>query len=325
MPLPSSTQWEVVDAASRLLEPAYDELLRQAAQGDVLHNDDTTIKILELIGGRANTAVIDAADPVGPDRTGLFTSGVVATCDGKRIALFFSGRKHAGENLRDVLLLRATDLPPPIQMSDALSRNQPSGLQTIMANCLAHARRQFVDVTPSFPAECRQVLEAFEVVYQTDLEARKKQLPADKRLRLHQERSEPVMKDLREWLDLQVTERLVEPNSGLGAAITYLRRHWEKLTLFLRVAGAPLDNNICERALKKAILHRKNALFFKTRNGAAVGDLFLSLIHTCELNGANPFAYLTELQRHASEVATAPGAWMPWNYRERLECQAAAA
>ena len=325
MPLPSSTQWEVVDAASRLLEPAYDELLRQAAQGDVLHNDDTTIKILELIGGRAKTAVIDAADPVGPDRTGLFTSGVVATCDGKRIALFFSGRKHAGENLRDVLLLRATDLPPPIQMSDALSRNQPSGLQTIMANCLAHARRQFVDVTPSFPAECRQVLEAFEVVYQTDLEARKKQLPADKRLRLHQERSEPVMKDLREWLDLQVTERLVEPNSGLGAAITYLRRHWEKLTLFLRVAGAPLDNNICERALKKAILHRKNALFFKTRNGAAVGDLFLSLIHTCELNGVNPFAYLTELQRHASEVATAPGAWMPWNYRERLEWHMAAA
>jgi transposase len=58
---------------------------------------------------------------------------------------------------------------------------------------------------------------------------------------------------------------------------------------------------------------------------ARVGDLFLSLIHTCELNGANPFAYLTELQRHASEVATAPGAWMPWNYRERLECQAAAA
>ena len=81
------------------------------------------------------------------------------------------------------------------------------------------------------------------------------------------------------------------------------------------MAGAPLDNNICERALKKAILHRKNALFFKTRNGAAVGDLFLSLIHTCELNGANPFAYLTELQRHASEVATEPGAWMPWIYR----------
>ena len=117
----------------------------------------------------------------------------------------------------------------------------------------------------------------------------------------------------------------MEPNSGLGTAINYLRKHWEKLTLFLRVAGAPLDNNICERALKKAILHRKNALFFKTRHGAAVGDLYLSLIHTCELNGGNPFEYLTMLQRHASEVAAAPGEWMPWNYRDRLASQTDAA
>jgi hypothetical protein len=92
-------------------------------------------------------------------------------------------------------------------------------------------------------------------------------------------------------------------------------RHWEKLTLFLRQAGAPLDNNVCERALKKAILHRKNALFYKTQNGARVGDLFMSLIYTCQLNEANPFDYLTQLQRHADAVAASPELWMPWNYR----------
>ena len=92
---------------------------------------------------------------------------------------------------------------------------------------------------------------------------------------------------------------------------------------FLRVAGAPLDNNICERALKKAILHRKNALFFKTKHGAAVGDLYLSLIHTCELNGGNPFEYLAALHRHAADVAADPAEWMPWNYRDRLACVAA--
>ena len=74
----------------------------------------------------------------------------------------------------------------------------------------------------------------------------------------------------------------------------------------------------CERALKKAILNRKNALFYKTLNGAGVGDLFMSLIHTCELNGANPFDYLTELQRHAEELTANPSEWMPWNYRETL-------
>ena len=107
-------------------------------------------------------------------------------------------------------------------------------------------------------------------------------------------------------------------NSALGGAISYLLKHWEKLTLFLRVAGAPLDNNVCERALKKAIRHRRNSLFYKTPHGAHVGDVFMSLIATCELCGANPFDYLTELDRHASAAASTPAAWMPWNYRETL-------
>ena len=321
MPLPSSTQWDIVAEASSLIQPAYDELIRQAAQGHVLHNDDTTVKILELMGERAKAAPVDASDQ--PERTGLFTTGVVATSEGRRIALFFSGRKHAGENLRDVLLHRATDLPPPIQMCDALSRNRPPELETILANCLAHARRQFVDVNEHFPTECRHVLEALQVVYHNDQLAREQQMTAEGRLQFHQQASGPTMADLREWLKRQSEQKLVEPNSGLGTAINYLRKHWEKLTLFLRVAGAPLDNNICERALKKAILHRKNALFFKTKHGAAVGDLYLSLIHTCELNGGNPFEYLTALQRHAAAVAAAPGEWMPWNYRERLGCLAA--
>src|SRR5262245_56961193 len=108
------------------------------------------------------------------------------------------------------------------------------------------------------------------------------------------------------------------PNSALGGAIGYMLKHWEKLTLFLRQAGAPLDNNLCERALKKAILHRKNALFYKTENGARVGDLFMSLIYTCQLNQANPFDYLTQLQRHTDQLVAGPQFWMPWNYREAL-------
>jgi hypothetical protein len=121
------------------------------------------------------------------------------------------------------------------------------------------------------------------------------------------------------WLTRQRDEKLTEPNSALGRAIGYMLRHWDRLTLFLHQAGAPLDNNLCERALKKAILHRKNALFYKTRNGARVGDLFMSLIYTCELNQANPFDYLTQLQHHPDELAADPDLWMPWNYRAALE------
>jgi len=233
--------------------------------------------------------------------------------------LFFSGRKHAGENLKDVLVQRAADLEPPIQMCDALSRNVPAELETIVANCLAHGRRQFVEVAEHFPEACRYVLEALAVIYRNDAIARKRNLLPAARWEFHQTERGPTMAELHAWLTRQFNQRLVEPNSSLGGAIAYMLKHWEKLTLFLRVPGAPLDNNICERALKKAILHRKNALFYKTTNGAHVGDVFMSLIYTCELCGANPFDYLTELERHADELASNPQRWMPWNYRQTLD------
>jgi hypothetical protein len=127
------------------------------------------------------------------------------------------------------------------------------------------------------------------------------------------------MDDLKEWMENQFSERKAEPNSGLGKAIKYFLKHWDRLTTFLRVAGAPLDNNICERALKKAVLHRKNALFYRTLNGARVGDLFMSLIHTCQLNRVDPFHYLTVVLKRIAVVREKPGDWMPWNYRRTLD------
>jgi transposase len=319
VPLPASTQWEIVEAVAASLAPAFDELIRQAAQGEVVFNDDTTVKILELMGERGRQEAPAGAAPDASDsdeRRGLYTSGVVALRDGHRVALFFSGRRHAGENLAQVLKHRAAQLPPPIQMCDALSRNLPGELRTILAHCLAHARRRFVDVYDRFPEPCRHLLESLAVVYRNDAVARERRLSPEARLRFHQEASRPTMRELHDWLTRQLEEKRAEPNSALGGAIGYMLKHWDELTLFLRQAGAPLDNNVCERALKKAILHRKNALFYKTRNGARVGDLFMSLIYTCQLNQANPFDYLTQLQRRADALANGPRLWMPWNYRD---------
>jgi hypothetical protein len=313
IPLPAATQWEVVSRAGALLEPAYEELIRQAAQGEVIHNDDTTMKILDLEGppppepGEASQA-----------RTGVFTSGIVATSDGHKIALFFTGRKHAGENLAKVLAHRTQELSAPIQMCDALSRNTAGEFETIVANCIAHARRRFVDVAENFPEACPYVLQTLREVYHNDALARRRELSSQERLALHQEHSGPLMEGLEQWCREQFDQRKVEPNSALGEAITYMQKHWRELTLFLREPGAPLDNNVCERALKKAILHRKNALFYKTENGARVGDVFMSLIHTAELVQANPFDYLVAVQRNPHEVSQSPAQWMPWNYRETL-------
>ncbi len=290
------------------------EFIRQAAQGSVVHNDDTGMRILKLVRN------------AGDGRTGTFTSGIVSIWREWRIALYFTGWKNIpGENLADVLKQRAAERDAPIQMCDALSRNTPKlpGVEVLLANCLAHGRRQVVDVAANFPEECRYVLESLGAVYRFDAEAKERGLTPEERLTFHQSNSAPVMDDLHQWLKNQFAEHKTEPNSGLGKAISYLLRHWPELTLFLRQAGAPLDNNIAERMLKKAILHRKNALFYKTMNGARVGDLFMSLIHTCELNQVNPFDYLTQLLRHPAEVTIYPAEWMPWNYRRDATAVAA--
>jgi hypothetical protein len=181
------------------------------------------------------------------ERTGLFTSGIVSTAAGRNIALFFTGEKHAGENLTDVLQRRATELGAPIQMCDALSRNLPKlppKLEIIVGHCLAHARRRFVEVTPNFPEECRFVLETLGAIYSNDALAREQGMTPEERLRWHQSRSGPLMEQLRTWLQAQLDEKKVEPNSGLGVAINYLLKHWHRLTLFLRQLGAPLDNKL---------------------------------------------------------------------------------
>ena len=319
VPLPAATQWEIVAGASEVLLPAYQQLLEEAAEGEVLYNDDTTMRILEHLAQNRRIREGDGTEEAGAKkkRTGTFTTGIIATRDGRRIALFFTGRNHAGENLTKVLSARSKDLAPPIQMCDGLERNRPDeAFETLMANCLSHGRRRFVEVVDAFPTECRFVLEKLRDVYRND--AQTGSMSPRQRLKFHQTHSRSVMKDLKTWLDDQIEADKIEPNSSLGEAIQYMRKRWEKLTLFLREPGAPLDNNITERALKKAILHRKNALFFKTENGARVGDIFMSLIHTAELAGVNAFEYLTELQRHGAEVDRRPEAWMPWNYRAAL-------
>ncbi len=309
VPLPESTQWELLLPLASQAEPILQELIAQAAQSPLIHHDDTTMRILDLRRPGSATAV-----QMDPQRTGTFTSNLLAYVDNHPVALYFTGWQHAGENLTAVLRHRALELEPPIQMCDALSRNLSSEFQTILAHCLSHGRREFVSLAKDFPAECRQVLESLGQVYRVDSESKEQQMSPEQRLAHHQTHSQPVMERLQSWLREQIDGKHVEPNSGLGQAIGYMLRHWEKLTLFLRKAGTPLDNNISERALKMAILHRKNSLSYKTLNGARTGDLFMTLIHTCRLNAVNPFEYLMVIASHSEAVKLLPRSWLPWNY-----------
>jgi len=323
IPVAASTLWDKIKEASAELVCILYTLRQLAAQGHLIHHDDTGIKILAVMQqiDREKEQALQTGTDKGKNRirTGLYTTGIVANHQSHQIALFFTGRKHAGENLSELLAERDPSRSPPITMSDAKSGTIPDNVETVVSFCNAHARRKFVDIAEDFPDECLYVIvTVFGKLYQHDGEAKEKNLDQTERLRYHQKKSGPIMDAFDDWMKNQFEQKRVEPNSSLGKAIRYVQQHWEKLTRFLEVEGVPLDNNLCERVLKMAIVHRKNSLFYKTSAGARVGDLFMSLIHTCQLAGVSPYHYLTQLQIHSATVRQDPQRWLPWNYQEML-------
>ena len=311
VPLPESVQFARCERVADALLPVYLHLCRLAARGEVLSVDDTRVKILSLLKENQKRGAAE--------RQGMQTSAIVAQVEGHSVALYQSGRRHAGENLEELLRSRPAGLSPAIQMGDALSRNWDHPFEVQVAKCLAHARRQFIEVEGAFPVECQVVLDALGRVYGVETEAAG--LSPPERLSVHQQRSGPVMEKLREWIEEKFRKREVEPHSGLGKALKYLENHWAGLTLFLREEGAPLDNNLCERVLKLAVLNRKSSLFYRTEHGAAIGDILMSLIESCRLNGESPWDYLLSVYREARAVRREPEKWLPWNYREKVRGQ----
>lgn len=316
VPLAPTTQWDLVEQAANALTPVHEELTRQAGNAEKVHNDDTPMRVLKITE-QQRIDILGAK--AAKTRKGTFTSGIVSiTEEGHQIAEYATGPRHAGENLAQRLQHRAKGRPPPIQMCDALDANLPAGFETILCRCLGHARRKFVEVVDKFLDEVRVVILTLKEVYKVDAQAREQNLTPEARLELHRRVSRPLMIQLALWMRWLLAERLVEPNSGLGQAIRYMQRNWFELTRFYRTLSAPLDNNVVERILKRAVLHRKNSLFFRSLNGARVADLFMTLIHTAVLNGVDAFDYLVALLRHKAELVNNPTQWMPWTYRHTV-------
>jgi hypothetical protein len=312
MPLPDATQWDLVEQVADSAHPVYEHLQKLGANQPLVYQDDTGARILSLI--RENHA-----DPP-PPRTAMTTT--VLLFEGQHsICLYFSGRRHAGENLDAILAHRNPDLAPIQWMSDGLAANTPKQhkQQTLDINCLVHGRRKFVELEDFFPSECQQVIDAIAKVYEHEAHCKQQGLSPRQRLAYHQQHSREGMDALKAWMQKQFAERCVEPNSRLGGAFNYLLKRWDALTRFLQVPGAPLDNNAAERALKMILRLRNNSLFYANPHGAYVGDVLTSLIETCRLAGTNPLDYLTALMENRSAVFRDPGAWLPWNYRDTLE------
>jgi transposase len=315
--MPDSTQWDQIEVLAACCYGVFGYLESLAAQGELIYQDDTSVRILSLIQEnqqlRAQAAAQGLSRPKA--RTGMFTTALVVRVGERLIALYYSGRAHAGENLAVLLAQREADLEPPLAMSDALSRNEVAEGLVIRCHCLAHGRRQFSDLEAVFPTQCRVVLDALKQVFDHDEEARERQMNPQTRLAYHQAYSQPLMEALKAWLDQQLEDRLVEPNSSLGQAMAYMKTYWETLTRFLQIEGAPLDNNLVEQALKLFIRQRKNSLFYKSEHSAKIASVLSSLIVTCRYAGVNVIDYFVALQEHRAEVFLDPAAWLPWSYQ----------
>lgn len=316
VPVPDATQWDQIERVGDCGYGVFECLETLAAQGELIHQDDTSVRILTLMQENQQIRAAAAAQGLSraKERTGMFTTALVVRVGERLIGLYYSGRAHAGENLAALLEQRESDLEPPLAMSDALSRNEVEEGLVIRCHCLAHGRRQFSDIEAVFPSECRVVMDALKQVFDHDEEARAQRMSPEARLAYHQAYSQPLMDDLKAWLDKQLEDRLVEPNSSLGQAITYMQHHWQTLTRFLSIPGAPLDNNLVERALKLFIRQRKNSLFYKSEHSAYIASVLTSLIVTCIYAGVNVIDYFVALQEHRREVFSDPAAWLPWTY-----------
>lgn len=307
IPMPDATQYDLLEALHHQVKPVCDVLMQHAANGELSIYDDTPGRILEhQAQGKAT-----------------HTTAFVSVADNKKIHLFITSEKHAGRNASAILGQRTSDTAV-IAMMDASPSNIPKEMSIdlsarfILCFCLVHGRRKFFELFSFFEEQCDFVLNIIGRVYKNDAHCKKKNLGPEERLLYHQQHSQKLMENLYNWLNNQLLYELLEMNSGLGAAVNYMLRHWQPLTTFLRVAGAPLDSSWAERAIKIAIRHRRNSLFYKTPKGAQVGDCLMSLIYTAQQNNKSPFDYLNTLQRHGPKVAANPEQWLPWNYQDNF-------
>ncbi len=312
IPLPASTQWDLMVAHEPMLKALYKALALDAANGLALCYDDTSVKIMSEI------RAAKLAEKGKKSQHTCFTTGIVSLHEDHRSYLYITDNRTAGKCIAEIMALRDADLEPPIMMCDALPANIPQGISEdlyILCFCLVHARRQFYELPNGYDDLADKVIGLIGTIY--DHEAHTKGYSPEKRLAYHIEKSIPVMEELKAYLEEQKSE--FEPNSVAGKAIDYILNRWTQLSQFLHQVHAPLDTNIVERALKLVIQVRKSSMFYKTLSSAAFASYVQSALYSAAQNELNPCDYMCALIENEQAVIQNPNAWLPWHYQETLK------
>lgn len=306
----ASTIFDQCEKVANALNPVFKAIKRVAADATLFYLDDTTNRILEQ-----KPVMKKSRDGRERLRSGIYTSAVLAiTDDDKRLVLFQTNVGHAGEFMQEILDARDTARAPPMLMSDALSANHVTGHEFKKCLCNAHGRRGFVELIEHNPDEVVYALELYQHAWVNEVHCVDKALTPEQRTDYHKVHSLPHLQTLLAWCHEQLNSDVVEANSNLGKAMRYFIRHFDGLSAFCTLPGAPVDNNEIERLIKLIVRARKNSLFFKTAIGADISDIITSILAICNENEVNGFEYLNAIQRNQAAVKASPEKWLPWNY-----------
>ena len=298
----TSSMFEMSQTLMDAIYPVYERLIQVASDSDVLKIDDSRMKVMSYVLGLEGSKKYTCI------------SAIVAKSDFGNINLYKTNETSAGKFMDEVLNHRNKD-GPVVRMSDALGANNSKNNDIIFAKCLVHARRGFFEILQFFQNECKTMIEYFSHIWKNERHCDDLSLSTEKRLSYHQKNSGPFMEKIYSYAKKLLDSREVEPNSSIGKACKYLLRHWEGLTMFLRYGEAPIDNNECERLIKKAIIHRKNSLFYKSDMGATVGDTIMSVGFTGLEHGVQIYNWFETMLINYSDVFANPDQYLPWNFK----------
>lgn len=316
LPLPASTASDQTRTFTDALSPIYDYLQRYAGNAWLFYSDDTGIRILKL-KSMVKTQRKTQKETL---RTGVHTSVILAQANGgRRVALFKSGILHAGEFLDEILRHRDDGLPAPLHMADGSSCNPATVTPApILCACNAHGRRKLDEKKDLYPEHWEVVRTTYREVYKHDAETKRLNMTPEQRLAYHKEHSKPLMEAMLNWMQKELHDKNVEPNSQLGGIFEYFLARRSALMAFTEYAGAPIDNNAVEQLIKIVALLRKNAMSFMTLAGAQDADKSMTVGATAGMAGVNLYDYFVCLQRHAELVKNNPEDFLPWTYQQTV-------
>jgi hypothetical protein len=324
IPFADANQWHIARESMILLRPLFDALARHAIQNGLdLRMDDTGGEILTL--RRQINAELAAAKALGLSeddvRRGINASGFYINTEKEKILLYFTGRHHAAEVLRKLLIHRLSDSPKMNKVTDGASKNFDASLahHFVEGACNVHAFLKFEGIKQQYPEEYAVVGEAYHNIYKQEQIAVDHNLTPAARLLLHQQKSTPWMNKIREMCQEKIAKRLVEPRSPLWEPIHFFINQWWRLTKFLETEGMPLDTNVCEQSLIAPVRYLAASFNYQTETGAETGDQAMSLIATARANGAEPFAWLTHCLKNHQDLTLNPENYLPWVYRDQMK------